>query len=79
MLHRSKAKMNSSAQSSHPKGLAVISPSPSLSQQPIDINQDASVDYWVNALDCSEFELRVAVAEVGPVAGDVSNELGHSV
>ena len=57
----------------------MISPSPSLSQQPIDINQDASVDYWVNALDCSEFELRVAVAEVGPVAGDVSNELGHSV
>lgn len=42
----------------------------------IDITQPASLNYWVAALDCSELELRVAVAEVGPAAQDVSNELG---
>ncbi|WP_411878883.1 DUF3606 domain-containing protein [Polaromonas sp. YR568] len=43
---------------------------------PIDITQEDSLNYWVAALDCSELELRVAVAEVGPAAKDVSNELG---
>ena len=42
----------------------------------IDITQESSLNYWVAALDCSELELRVAVAEVGPAARDVSNELG---
>jgi hypothetical protein len=46
------------------------------SVEPIDITQEASLNYWVAALDCSELELRVAVAEVGPAAKDVSNELG---
>ena len=47
-----------------------------LALQPIDINQEASVSYWSSALGCSEFDLRVAVAEVGPAASDVGNELG---
>lgn len=46
------------------------------SNKAIDITQEASLNYWVAALDCSELELRVAVAEVGPAAKDVSNELG---
>lgn len=46
------------------------------SNKAIDITQEASLNYWVAALDCSELELRVAVAEVGPAATDVSNELG---
>ncbi|MDB5744641.1 MAG: hypothetical protein JWR68_2956 [Polaromonas sp.] len=45
----------------------------------ININEDASVNYWVTALGCSEFELRVAVAEVGPAAKDVGTELGRAV
>jgi Protein of unknown function (DUF3606) len=44
--------------------------------QPININEEASVNQWVTAFDCSELELRMAVAEVGPVAKDVGNELG---
>lgn len=47
--------------------------------QPININEEASVNYWVNALACSELELRVAVAEVGTTARDVGNELGLAV
>ncbi len=47
-----------------------------LALQPIDINQEDSVSYWSSALGCSEFDLRVAVAEVGPAASDVGNELG---
>ncbi len=47
-----------------------------LQAQPIDINREAAVNYWVDKLGCSEFELRVAVAEVGPFAGDVGNRLG---
>jgi len=50
-----------------------------LINQPIDINQEASLNYWVAALDCSELELRVAVAEVGPAAKDVSNTLGRTL
>jgi hypothetical protein len=49
----------------------------SLKNEPIDINEEASLNYWVAALDCSELELRVAVAEVGPAAKDVSIELGR--
>lgn len=49
---------------------------PSLSNEPIDVNQEDSVNYWSSALGCSEFELRVAVAQVGPVVADVGNELG---
>ena len=51
-------------------------PREALALQPIDINQEDSVSYWSSALGCSEFDLRVAVAEVGPAAGDVGNELG---
>ena len=47
-----------------------------LARQPIDINRQDSVSYWSSALGCSEFDLRVAVAEVGPAASDVGNELG---
>jgi Protein of unknown function (DUF3606) len=47
-----------------------------LARQPIDVNQQDSVNYWASALGCSEFDLRVAVAEVGPAATDVGNELG---
>jgi Protein of unknown function (DUF3606) len=50
-----------------------------LTNEPININEDASVDYWVAALECSELELRVAIAEVGPVARDVCSELGKAV
>ena len=52
-------------------------PREALSRQPIDINQEDSVSYWSSALGCSEFDLRVAVAEVGPAASDVGNELGR--
>ena len=51
-------------------------PREALALQPIDINQEDSVSYWSSALGCSEFDLRVAVAEVGPAARDVGNELG---
>lgn len=51
----------------------------SLKNEPIDINKEASLNYWVAALACSELELRVAVAEVGPAAKDVSNELGRTL
>ena len=47
-----------------------------LASQPININEDDSVNYWLKALDCSELELRVAVAEVGSMAGDVGSQLG---
>ena len=48
-----------------------------LTNQPINVNEEASLNYWVSALDCSELELRVAVAEVGPYVKDVSDELGR--
>ncbi|EJL86926.1 Protein of unknown function (DUF3606) [Polaromonas sp. CF318] len=51
----------------------------SLKNEPIDITQEASLNYWVATLACSELELRVAVAEVGPAAKDVSNELGRTL
>ena len=51
-------------------------PQEALALRPIDINQEDSVSYWSSALGCSEFDLRVAVAEVGPAASDVGNELG---
>ena len=51
-------------------------PREALALQPIDINQEDSVSYWSSTLGCSEFDLRVAVAEVGPAASDVGNELG---
>ena len=44
----------------------------------ININEDSSVNFWLAALKCSEMELRIAVAEVGPAAKDVSNELGRA-
>ena len=53
--------------------------SPSLPNEPININEDASVNYWVNALRCSELELRMAVAQVGPGSRDVGTELGRVV
>jgi len=51
-------------------------PREALALQPIDITQEDSVNYWSSTLGCSEFDLRVAVAEVGPAAGDVGNKLG---
>ena len=51
----------------------------SLAGESININEDASVNYWVAALGCSEFELRVAVAEVGTGAKDVGAELGRAL
>lgn len=50
-----------------------------LSNESININEESSVNYWIAALGCSEFELRVAVAEVGPGAKDVGTELGRAV
>jgi hypothetical protein len=52
-------------------------PSDALARQPIDITHQDSVNYWSSALGCSEFDLRVAVAEVGSTARDVGNELGR--
>ena len=52
-------------------------PPETLARQPIDITHQDSVNYWSSALGCSEFDLRVAVAEVGPTATDVGNELGR--
>ena len=49
---------------------------PALSNEPININEESSVNYWVSALRCSELELRMAVAEVGTGARDVGCELG---
>ena len=50
-----------------------------LRNEPININEEASVNFWVAALGCSEAALRLAVAEVGPAAQDVGNELGVAV
>lgn len=50
-----------------------------LVNEPININEDASINYWVAALKCSELELRMAVAEVGTGARDVGTELGRAV
>ena len=49
------------------------------SSELININEEASVSYWLAALRCSELELRIAVAEVGPGARDVGIELGRAV
>jgi Protein of unknown function (DUF3606) len=51
-------------------------PPETLARQPIDITHQDSVNYWSSALGCSEFDLRMAVAEVGPTPKDVGNELG---
>jgi hypothetical protein len=59
---------------SHPAAATADAP---LNNQPINVNEEESLKYWVSALDCSELELRVAVAEVGPSVKDVSNELGR--
>ena len=51
----------------------------SISSKSININEDASVNYWLQALQCNEYELRVAVAEVGTSAQDVGIELGRAL
>ena len=51
----------------------------SFSSESINVNEDASVNYWTAALGCSEYELRMAVAEVGTGVGDVGTELGRAV
>lgn len=57
-----------------------LSPANSAVQgQAIDITRDSSVNFWTQKLDCSEFELRVAVAEVGDVASDVGTRLGRAL
>jgi hypothetical protein len=43
----------------------------------ININEEESLNYWVTALECSELQLRVAVAEVGPEASEVGDALGR--
>ena len=63
----------------HPYLPSFAPDSPSLPNEPININEEASVNYWVNALRCSEFELRMAVAQVGPGSRDVGTELGRVV
>ena len=60
-----------------PQPSATASTSVGLVNQPIDINEESSVNYWVNTLHCSELELRVAVAEVGPMVSDVGEQLGR--
>lgn len=45
----------------------------------ININEQSSVGYWLTTLKCSEYELRMAVAEVGAGARDVGIELGKAV
>ena len=49
-----------------------------LSNEPINIHEPASVTSWLAALQCSELELRMAVAEVGAGAWDVGTELGRT-
>jgi Protein of unknown function (DUF3606) len=44
----------------------------------ININEQASLSRWVTALDCSELQLRVAVAQVGAQARDVCDALGRT-
>lgn len=56
-----------------------ISNLPLRSSLPIDINRHEAVDFWVSEWGCSEYELRVAVAQVGPVAADVGAALGRTV
>ncbi len=63
-------------QSSPPSHAATLH---SFSSESININEDASVNYWLAALGCSEYELRVAVAEVGTGVKDVGTELGRAV
>ena len=57
-------------------GISPLPQAEGMATQPININEDDSVNYWVKALGCSELELRVAVAEVGSIAGDVGSQLG---
>ena len=60
-----------------PQPSATTAPQQELASQPININEESSINYWVNTLHCSELELRVAVAEVGPMVGDVGDRLGR--
>jgi hypothetical protein len=53
--------------------------SSTLLNESINLNEEASVNYWLAALECTELELRVAIAEVGQIAKDVGNELGKVV
>lgn len=61
------------ASSSYSAGLEAIHP------EFININEEASLNYWVTALQCSELQLRVAVAEVGHEASEVGDALGKRV
>lgn len=45
-------------------------------RQTIDLAQTLEVLSWSQALGCSEAELRLAVAEVGPELDEVRNHLG---
>lgn len=47
-----------------------------LTSEAIDINEDACVRYWMAALGCNEFDLRVAVAKVGTGVKEVGTVLG---
>ncbi|MES2414615.1 MAG: DUF3606 domain-containing protein [Pseudomonadota bacterium] len=58
---------------------AALTASAASANQPININEPSSVNYWTSTLGCSEFELRVAVAEVGTIVGDVGDQLGRAL
>jgi hypothetical protein len=45
----------------------------------IDISDIAEVKYWTEKFDCSEIELRRAVATVGPLSRDVGSYLAEEV
>ena len=45
----------------------------------IDINEATSLNYWIQALDCSEFSLRMTVANVGPGVKEVGTALGKVI
>ena len=45
----------------------------------ININEQSSLGYWLTTLECNEYQLRMAVAEVGVSARDVGVELGRSL
>ncbi|MES2977456.1 MAG: DUF3606 domain-containing protein [Pseudomonadota bacterium] len=44
--------------------------------QQININENQELQHWVGKLGCTEEQLRMAVALVGPEAGEVCNHFG---
>ena len=52
------------------------SPTGSRERQSIDLRNDADIEFWCRKLQCSEVELRLAVAEVGQAPLTVAEHLG---